>query len=346
VEVSGNGLEAEGSPAGITAQWGASLSATDSVVDGNAHIGVLAYDADTTVQLTDTQVSATQPDVDGSFGYGVGVQGGAAITLTGCTVEGNTALGVLAADAASAAQLIDSTVQATVTGTGMTVGIGVVCQHEATVEISGGVVQSNEGPGIYAVTGGSVSCEGCELQDNSFAAAIVYESALQLSGATIGDTVGHPDLEGGVGIYASSTGLPSTVTVADSTIGPQPYAAVVLAGEGVYSLTGNDLSGGDGAIYPIPGGALLATDGVGTWTGTQGLLLQDNSLHDSAGIAVLLDASSATLADNSYSANNVDLVQQSCGGVPEPDGWEEAPNAEICPLSDYPIPPLSFSLYR
>ena len=239
-----------------------------------------------------------------------------------------------------------SSVQGTVAGAGMTVGIGVTCQHEAAVEISGGALLSNEGPGIYAVTGGSVTCAGCELQDNSFAAAIVNESALSLSEAIVGDTLDDPELEGGVGVFAISAGLPSTVTIDDSTIGPQPYAAVVLSGEGVYSITGNDLSGGDGTTYPIPGGAVLATGGVGTWTGSQGLLLENNTLHDSAGIAVLLDASSATLTGNSYSGNSLDLVQQSCGAVPEPEGWEEAPSAEICPLSEYSIPPLAFSLYR
>lgn len=123
------------------------------------------------------------------------------------------------------------------------------------------------------------------------------------------------------------------------TIGPHEYAAVWLDGPGTFDIQGSSLSGSRGvsaAGGTIHGNALFAEHGIAGWDGLHGLRLADSTLLDGAGIAVLLDGSSALLSANVWSGNGTDLRQQSCDGVvPISEGDAlDIPTALICPAGN------------
>ncbi|MCX5744182.1 MAG: DUF1565 domain-containing protein [Proteobacteria bacterium] len=79
---------------GIVTFNGASLSAARGTIAQNHAVGVIASDA--TVTLTDVRVTETQPSPDGTHGWGVAAQDGAALGMTRVAVVGSTDLGVFA----------------------------------------------------------------------------------------------------------------------------------------------------------------------------------------------------------------------------------------------------------
>ncbi len=101
--------------AGIVASRGGGLAPTSLEVEGctlagDTEVGVLAFDAGTELALVDARVWGTLPDGIRAFGYGISVKDGAALTVEGCEVAGNSALGVLAHDSGTPMAIRDSAV--------------------------------------------------------------------------------------------------------------------------------------------------------------------------------------------------------------------------------------------
>lgn len=204
---------------GVQAGWGATLSLTGSTVLGSTGMGVFAGGAGTVVSLQDTAILDTLPEPDGRFGYGIEGADGAALTATGCTIQGSTDVGVFATSG-SVIELLDSSVLDTRRSRDMAFALGVVAYDGAQLTATGVQVSGTEGPGLYAGSGGSLSCTSCAVTRSTFAGALVSDGTLALSRTTITDTASDADAGGGFGLYGTSYFGAASVALTDSTIGP------------------------------------------------------------------------------------------------------------------------------
>jgi len=328
---------------GVVVYGGATLDAEACTISDNAAVGVFVADDGTAVELRETTIRDTLPAGDGFGGYGIQVSDGASLGAEGCEVTGSTAVGILVAHSQTVVTLAGSAVLSTKCGELQTVGLGVTVVEGAEVEASALEAASNEGPGIYLVHEGShIDCTGCVLRANQFAGATVAIGAsLALDSSAIEGNLVQENLGGGVGLYAEPwAGGPPTLTVSASTIQDNPVAGVWLSGEGSYSLSGNTIRGGEGwsrGHLDMCGDAVYARNGVAAWDGKLGLRLEGNQLRDGLGAGLFLDDASASLADNSYADNAVDLVTQGADCATAPQGFEDEAiaSAELCPSYDY-----------
>ena len=333
---------------GIEISWGALLEAESCLLDGNAEASVLAADFLTEAYLTDVTIRDTKFGVDGIYGRALSLQNGASMVAESCLLENNGDMGLFASGDATTALLTDIEILDSRRSANSQVAVGLVSQRNADVQGSGIRVHRTEGPALFASDHATLACTDCDLQDFTFAGAVAwYGATLELTDGAISGGAPDANLGGGVGVYVSDRDGTSTLLLQGTSISEQPYAAVWLSGDGSYRLVGNDLAGGVGlelATINVHGDAVFAMNGVTTWDGASGLLLQDNTLRDSSGAGILLDASSATQAGNSYVNNTTDLVQQRCDGVEPPMGYEEAPVVELCPDFDRVVVDFDFQL--
>lgn len=95
---------------GINAQVNAIVTATGCTIQENTEMGVYAADAGTTVALVDTAVLDTSAAPDGTGGRGISVSDGASLTASGCTIQGNEEVGVIAYDAGTEVELVDTAI--------------------------------------------------------------------------------------------------------------------------------------------------------------------------------------------------------------------------------------------
>lgn len=324
---------------GILVADGAALAAARCTIQRNVNVGVAALDAGTEVTLDAVLVLDTEPAPDGKGGYGLAISEGARLTASMSTVQGNTGIGVIASGDGTLVELYDSVVIETARGRNTSFAVGVAAQEGAEVIGSNLDSSDNDGPGIYACAAASVACTECDLSRDAFAGALVTDGTLSLASCTIDDTVPGSELGGGFGVYAASDfGFPS-LSLSDSAVGPHPYAAVWLDGNGRYDVQRNELSGSEGVAQGtglMHGNAVFAQRGVAVSDGTSGLLLLDNTYSGASIIAVLLDASSATLDGGAWSANGTDVWQQHCDGTVPLTDTEliGVPSTRICPSSN------------
>ena len=325
---------------GVQVGLGATASFTDSIIDGNMECGIIAGADGTTLQLVDSSIVHTSPLADGTTGGGLLIQRGATATVSGSVIEANTQVGAFAGGDGAVLNLTDSSIVGTVSSRSTAFAVGLWSQDGAVVTASGLDVSGTEGPGMYVI-GGSLTCDTCAIRDSAFAGALAPYGPLTLSHTTITDTRADSEYGGGFGVYAVTPYGPPTVTLTDSVIGPHAYAAIWLDGAGSYDIQRNVLSGGpgfvDGGGNTLHGNALFAENGVTAWTGAtdgpSGLNFVGNTVSGASAIGFFLHGASATLADNVWSSNTVDIRQQSCDGV-TPLTAEDiagAPNAVVCP---------------
>lgn len=326
---------------GVDAQLGASVTLTDSEIRGNHEAGVMAWDSGTVVTLIDSEVTDTLPLPDGSVGRGVEAMNGARVSLVGGALRRNYSVGVFSVLPGSVVSLDGTTIEDTARGRETGIAVGVSTQLGGSVEARDCVIRGTEGLGAYAY-GGPLVLERCTLDDNRFAGALVLgtQGSLVVRDTEVSGTLADDTLGGGVGVFASTFYGPTILTVEGSTIGPHPYAALWLEGQGYYQVTGNDLSGSEGVAmgaWTVHGNAVFATGGVTPWDGWDGLLLTGNVLRDAPGVAVLLDGASASVAGNSWPDAGVGLWQQRCEGVSpvteaelaEIPAWERCPEGSL-----------------
>ena len=338
---------------GIQLQAGPTLWAENCLVEGNSEVGVFVNELGSVAYLDDVEVRETRPRADGTLGRGIVIQHGASLYAEDSVFDSNAEIGIFA-NYADTVLLENVEVNQTCRASNMTVATGVVSQRGSTVIASDVVVTETEGVGLYASSMGTLTCTGCEIGASAFAGAIVMGgSDLHLSDSTISDTTADANEGGGIGIYASEFIAPCGLTVENTTIEGQPLAAVWLDGAGSYSIRDSTLVGGYGMelVYPDGstaiqhGDAVVAAGGVTAWDGTSGLLLGGNHIRDAIRAGLFLDASSATLQDNTFTDNTTDLVWQDCEGVLEPQGLDGVSTVDYCPDYNHHVVPLEFDLY-
>lgn len=325
---------------GVYVLDGARAEIEASSLRDNANFGLYAVDSGTSVEMVGGDVTRTSARDDGRGGYGVGAVDGATVDVVGSTIEASVALGAWASGAGADMILSDVHVVGTRRGRAAGIASGVLAQEGAALRATGGSITATAGPGAFA-SDASLALDGATISGNQYSGAIVVGrgAELELTRTTITDTAPDAEYGGGFGVYASSIIGAPTLVVADSVIGPHPYAAVWLQGAGTYLLTGNDLSGSAGVQIGATwahGNAVFAEGGVTAWDGASGLLLASNDLRDAPGVAVLLDRASAALDGNDWSGNRTDLWQQACDGVTPVSDEElaDVPTWERCPTGN------------
>jgi len=362
VEVRGTRPAADGSGGrAIIVQEGASLEAANCLVEDNTGTS-LFVSREATAQLTNVDVRDTLPLADGTDGRGLQVQEGASLQAADCLVVGSRELGIGVADQGSEVHLSRVEVRDTLRGSNATVAVGLVSEMGARLVASEAVVTATEGPGLVCSTGSTLRCSDCELDHNAFAGALVWTGGyLDLVATTISNTRPDANEGGGWGLYATDSHFASLfpyyphtrMTVEGTSIDGHPLGAMLVEGAGAYSIRDSTLVGGDGLELEYPDGtsvlqygdAVVATAGVLAWDGTSGLLLETNEIQQALRAGVLLDASSATLTNNSFSGNAVDLLWQDCAGVDEPAGLDDVPVVEYCPQYNEHVSTVEFDMY-
>ncbi len=311
---------------GVDVEDGASLDATDLLLEGNRATGLYATDPGTTVALSGAVVRDTLPQSDGTFGWWVGVYDGASLDATDLLLEGNHDVGLFAGKPANTVTLRDTVVRDTLPGFGVGGGIGLGVQTEAHVDAVRLAVLRTTGPGAY-VAGGGLQCGDCTFEDNGFGGLVVVgDSRVGLSGGSILSSQPTPAAGGGgVGLLAwNSFDVAPTAHIDGVTLSDHPGAALYFRGPGTYEV--RDCVVEDSAfasgVFDVPG-AIVAVEGVGAWDPTAwlnepaGLLLADNTVSSLPTNAVLLDGSAATLDSNLFEdISGFDLYTQRCGDAP------------------------------
>ncbi len=327
---------------GIQAEDGSALTARDCVLSGHSTVGLVAVGDGTRITLEGTRIEGTELGPGGLVGYGIEISSGATLEATGCEIRGNTVGGLTAGHGATVS-LRDSWISETRQGGGYLGAVGLIAQQGAQLAIAGSTMAANEGPGLVgAVEGTRLSVTGCRIVDNRFAGVVASGAYMLLEASTIQGTTSHPDLGGGYGLYvfpdddANST----TLVLRDCAVQDNPIAGVWIDGPGSYQLIGNDIHGGEGWTRDTLtkcGDAVFARAGVGAWDGSFGLLLEGNHLADGLTAGLFLDEASATLRDNSYANNGIDLIRQGEACDTPPEGFQDDPIAlaELCPGYDY-----------
>lgn len=208
----------------VRVSGGARLEATRLDVGGCVRAGLIASDAGTTVHLVDTRVAGTRPAPDGLYGRGVGIQGGAALTVEGLVLERNHEIALVA------------------TGPGTSV-VGSGVRALDTLPLASG----QYGRGLGAGYGASLDLGEVEVRGSSEMGvwASGAGTTLTLRDAVIEDTLSTGGLSAGWGVgvdYGAEATLRSVRVAHNDGPGLWVNAEGVLTGEDVV-LEANGFAG-------------------------------------------------------------------------------------------------------
>lgn len=178
--------------------------------------GTIVSGAETAVSGTDLWITHTEPQaLDGLYGRGLGVEGGARVELNRVFIEGSYETGVSAIDPRTAVLLTDATIA------------------DTRPRSADGLA----GYGLLAQGGGSVLLERAFIESATKVGVVSTDSTLSLSDVTVLGTRSDGGGEYGIGVAAVS----STVTFARVSLEHNRHSAIRIEGEGSI-LRGHDLS--------------------------------------------------------------------------------------------------------
>ena len=325
---------------GVEATDFAHLDMTDSSLSGFQEVA-LWVGTNATASIADVDVSDTASTSSGAAGRGLEVKQRAVVRLDRCRFDGGHDVGIYVSDPGTRLELADVDVLHTRPGTDQAVAIGVAVQIQAELDAQRLTVTGTAGPGLYLGSYGVATCDDCDFSDNGFAGVALLGGTLRLAGAAILDTRQDPSVGGGIGVFADPDGRSNTIDITDTEIGGQPVAALWLASPGQFSIANNRLVGGTGLT--LREDLVAHGNAVFAWEAGD-LVLEGNEFVDSR-VAVLLDRSTARLAGNTWSGNDIDFVQQRCAEVAPAEGFEDASTVEICPVVEHVTVPTSLSVW-
>jgi hypothetical protein len=260
-----------------------------------------------------SQVAMNGLVVSDSQGVGVVVTGGE-VTLESTEIDGVTADPGLTYD-----------------------GVGVICDGSGILLAHDLTIQATTGPGLFVDSLATATCQSCTIANSGFASVVAHGTVV-LSGGSFSETMPHLEQGGGVGVLSKGGQL----SLSESEFSGHEMAAVWLEGPGSYEVTECLLQAVPGGAEWSKGNGLVALAGVSSWSGDGGLRLAGNTIKSAGSAGVLLDASEATLDGNSWSDNEIDLLQQGCDGV-APVELTSEPNLDVqlCPSERHNVPPFS-----
>ena len=230
---------------GVVVQEGASLDATDLLLEGNHGTGLFASSPGTTVALTSAVVRDTQTQTDGTFGRGVEINNGASLDATDLLLEGNHELGLYASNPGTAVALSGVVVRDTQTEGDGTGGRGVVVQDGAWLDATDLLLEDNHEIGLRAEDPGTtVILSGVAVRDTQTRADGNHGRGVEaIDGASLHATdlllEGNHDL----GLLAASPG--TTVVLTSAVIRDTLPQADGTSGRGVEVNDGASLDATD-----------------------------------------------------------------------------------------------------
>jgi hypothetical protein len=209
--------------------WGdAVVSLRNLRSEDSVEAGVVIHGGATVADLVDVEVVNPIPGADG-LGYGISIQEGAIATISGGSVSGATAVGVLVDDATQVA-ISDLLVSGTLTDSDGYYGHGLQVQADTVlVSVAASSFEDNQGAGVFVLQG--LGFEMSSSFVSSTAAAGIPESS-----ETTGDGVVISRGEGNID--------PATfaAVLEDNTITGSVRAGLLLDGV-TATIEGNTLSG-------------------------------------------------------------------------------------------------------
>jgi hypothetical protein len=247
-------------------------------------------------------------------------------------------------------------------GTGLHVTLG-------ELNVRNLLIQDTAGPGLVS-SWSTIDLGESRIEDAQFAGIATLNSTSELSDITIQGVTPDLNLAGGVGVFATDVYLaqyldphaalknndPSVFTLRDSQVSDTTLGALFLEGNGSFQVLDNTLEGSEGLEVgdgQWQHGDAILVRAVGlrttsTWDEEEGegLLISGNSIHDSRGAGVFLDGTSASLVDNTWTDNTLDLFQQQCSDeVLVTLDQDQVNSSELCPEHDYHTRDLHYTHY-
>lgn len=302
------------------------------------------------MELTNVTIDSVEPAANEFGGVGLLMYDNANLVAEGLIVRHVYDIGVQISDGSSAS-LDGVTVEDVRSVSGYSMANGFNVQVGSTVDAQDIEISAVEGMGI-SVLSASLDCDKCAIDDVEFAGvAAMYDSSFYLGPGSTVANVNTGNLGGGIGVLLAGDGGDIVADIDGLIVTAVPLAAIYLAGPGAYKIQNSTLTGGAAqgtpSIFPM-NNAIFATGDIPMWNGRNGLLLQDNTFRDHAGGAVFLDNSSARLSGNTWSGNEIDLIQQNCIDADPMDvDLSEVGTASVCGDQEYDhrVELLDFYLY-
>lgn len=246
------------------------IAANGITVRENTGLGIFLIAG--ALDLTDSRVEGTLSNADGTYGDGIHVEDGAAVTLrdsllvnnrnvglyatqprTVVTMEDTTILGTLPSDAGLNGHGMSAWTGAQIVASGVTIaeteGAGVCAQSAgSTIEFSNGTIRDTradtDGLNGFAVSvfdGGRVAVADSRLLRNSAGAqAYGVGAVVAIDRSTVAWPDPPPDVDRGSGLTAGAGGA---LTLTDSSVTDQAEVGVLARGVGsVATVTGSTIA--------------------------------------------------------------------------------------------------------
>ncbi|MDP6932910.1 MAG: right-handed parallel beta-helix repeat-containing protein, partial [Myxococcota bacterium] len=215
----------------ISVQEGATLQATECILQDNRQVAV--YVGDASADLVDVQVLDTWPMEDGTGGEGITVVSDSTLLATDCLLQGNHQEGMVISDSTAILErvrVLDTEPSAIDAG-----GWGVLVVDDGALDATDCEVSGNQGVGIH-VDGASASLENVAILDTRVDSTGQYGRGLQVqfdaqvtsSDCTVQDN-------GSFGMYVTED---STLDVVDTVLQDNHGAGLIIANGALASLQG------------------------------------------------------------------------------------------------------------
>ncbi len=240
---------------------GGRLVLTGSNVADNVQVGIFIDEPGSLVELVATSVIGTIPDVEGTYGHGVIVRDGGALSGTSSVISGNTRTACFLEGAGATAELTDVALDDTVPDTWGT-GAALVLRDGAYAHVAGGTAVGSG----YAALG--VIGAGTRLEVEGLYVADVALSATGRGGyGIVADSGGQATLSGveierasGIGLIAQ--GPETRVTVRGGRLTDTLRNRTSRVAAGVVSQLSARVELYDGLVEGTEGpGAVAVADG-------------------------------------------------------------------------------------
>lgn len=313
-DVTVRGLTLEGHVTGVYVKSGGAARVEDVAFLRNRWMGAYAVDPGSRLSIARSLIDATTTNAQGEYGWGVGVQVGAALTLTDSTVSGSHQTGVGVSKPGTQARLERVVVRGTranAAGTGAPdLGVGVSAAGGPRVDLVDCLVAENEYANVTSRDPGTVvHVEGSLLRDALLDPSGQYGRNVE---ATTGATI---ELVGAEAFAAHESNVVavdpgSRVTLSHVTVRGFELLPPDARGEGVIGGAGTTTALDDVAVLKSAGVGVVMQDGAAL--AATGLLVRGTTVNRDGRLGMGVQVSyggTATLTDSALVANtNVALL--------------------------------------
>ena len=328
--------EKTGNGYGVEVGEGGSITMSDSVVEGNAAIGVALFGPGGENLLERVVVRNTLPDLDGSMSFGLQVSQGTSLTLIDSRIDDNRDMGMKCVDLGTEVLVQGTLVQDTGAGRDVVEGsTGLYAASGCHLVVDDTTVKGTVGVGVVAVDEETMlEMSNCAVVETANVGNNSLGYGLQIAyGSTANIDHSVFQKNHGIGLYIAE--YPATVLMADS--------AVLDTAPDADGYAGYALQATDGAKVTIDRSLLarntsigILTDGIGTAVHMDSSAIQDTRVN-SGGFAFGIQASgqsevimsqsqivgSAAVAVNIWGTDTRVLVERSVVRKTFPDFTEE-----------------------